>query len=179
MKAVHLRIALLASALGATQAFGGLTLNSGTSYDVTFTYEQLNKITFLSKPAAAPSSAHAGFYKLSVTDGTDSINQIVSFCIELSATISGTNQMTYWGPDDLAGQQSANLSVNQVAALDALFENFYVGPNVSDWTTAYGSGADQKYATALQLAVWEVTHETESNGWNLGRAAPSPTMRRP
>jgi len=168
MKAVHLRIALLASALGATQVFGGLALNSGTSYDVTFSYQNIAKVNFATKPSGVGNGAHAGFYKLSVTDGTDTIPQIVSFCIELTETISGTNQMTYWGPDDLAGKQLANLDANQVAALDAVFGGFYVGTTVNDWVSNYGGSLSNavNHARALQMVVWEITHET-GNTWDL------------
>lgn len=168
-----------ALALGATCLTAGLqagvTLTSGNSYDVTFSTAQLDQLLFAAHPAGTFGSAKAGFYKLSVSDPSSSqtIPELITFCIELDEVISGTNTMTYWGPNQIAGKQSANLSQKQVAALDILFASLYKGPTISDWAAAYGGsirGAGN-YATALQMAVWEVVNESSQTPWDLASGA--------
>lgn len=145
---------------------GQLSLINGTEYDFNFSTQETDLIKFSAVPPGAVRSARVGFYKIDLL-GVPS-DQIVTFCIELTESIGRSGSLTYFEKEAVLNNSKTGLSLNQAVALDRLLGEFYIGETVDEWVAVYGSlRAAGNQATALQLAVWEITHEGEGNGWSL------------
>ncbi|MCB1234678.1 MAG: thioester domain-containing protein [Verrucomicrobiae bacterium] len=84
----------------------------------------------------------------------------IAFCMELEQGI-GAGSYTFDFEDDPANFRNG-LTAVQVGRLSYLFDNYYQGPVLADWGTT--NGVRNEYI--FQLAVWEITHDTDMSLFN-------------
>ncbi|MCC5848085.1 MAG: hypothetical protein JJU29_08325 [Verrucomicrobia bacterium] len=150
------------------------TLNLNTSID-----SGMNYTDYVVGDTAAQSRFVIGFeITINDVDGTPlNIGPIAAFCSELQEPIS-TSTYTFKaaplrglaaGHGGSSGTASAGIpnngiGVHRAARLAYLFDQHYISESLTEW--------NQIELHAFQLAVWEVTHDTDlslsnTNGWNF------------
>lgn len=118
-----------------------------------------------------------GSWATTGTVGSYTLNQNITFCIEMGESVSSNESYTFttiplaqaaggsapggpgldaaWGTNIPSG----GIGTARAARVSWLFDNYYQGTSPTAWT--YGTDSTTKNAFAFQLALWELSHDDD------------------